>query len=488
MSAAAKRRLSAWLVREPATRFAAFRVAFGLVVLEDVVHLYLNGALGLFADAPFGLPLAIWLIVWAVVALALTLGWHTRLAALANYALAAVVLGRGSHYSQVAGDSVEIGLSLLALALPCGITLSVDAWTRGNRRAPRCFAAFRWALAAFLGIVYVDSALHKLDSPMWIRGLAVAAPMGLPSLVWTDASWISLFPPAALRLGSWGVIVFELFFPLLYAWRRTRAAAVATGICLHLGIGAIYPIPAFAGLMLAIYAGLLPERWYASLTRWEAWLGSCRRASAPSTIRRRPWLRLKSRFRWAAGAVALWLLASVAIYFPSLVPYAPQAHRLLYATTGIRSHAVFSDALFVGYVYQIRLVHRGSSFPYDPNNLLRWEVRDRLWEFWWKGTQGPWVPTSWAERRLVGWALFHWTPTDGPREVLIEARPQRVVLDRIDAAQFRKNNAAEWRRLGAITLAPGKAPELKWRERPGPQDFYLGRYMGRILNGGPAGN
>ena len=159
----------------------------------------------------------------------------------------------------------------------------------------------------------------------------------------------------------------------------------------------------------------------------------------------------------------------------------------MYATTGIRSHAVFSDALFVGYVYQIRLVHRGTSFPYDANNLLRWEARDRLWEFWWKGTQGPRVPTSWAERRLVGWALFHWTPTDGPREVLIEARPQRVVLDRIDAALFRKNNAAKWRRLGTITLAPGKVPELKWRERPGPQDFSLGRYMGRTLNGGPAG-
>jgi hypothetical protein len=484
-----------WLARESAARFAAFRIVLGIVLLADVTHLYSHRAL--FSDEWQRLvPLGLALIIWAVVLSVFIAGLYTRAAAFANYLCAVFLLGQPSAISQVAGDSVAISLSLLAVFFPCGNALSLDRWVLQPARAPQSFAAARWALAAYLSMVYVDSGLRKLFTPMWRAGLGVVAPVGLPSLVWIDTSWLGVFPPLLLRLVGWGVIVFELSFPALYAWRGTRTPAVLTGIALHLGIAVIYPFPAFSGLMLAIYAGLLPEKWYSPLRRLDA-------CAARRVLVRKPgrvgsglssplWPRLRSRWRLAKFAAVLWLSLSVLNFAVDITPAGKFRHvwdrgrPLLFATTGLMDHGVFDDVLFSDYRYQLRLlpgkpIAGATAMPYARDGLLTWSVRDRVWEHWWKRTQAPWVSLREAEARLARWAAYYWPPTDQPQAIRIEVRPQTIALADVDTAVFRKNSAVAWRELGTIRLARDKAPELIWEQRPDPDEKWFGDFILRVL-------
>jgi hypothetical protein len=482
------------LSREPAARFAAFRVMLGVVLLADAAHLYSHR--GLFAeDGPGPVPLGLALPLWMAVLCTFVAGVCTRAAALANYLCAVSLLGRPSAFSQVAGDSILISLSLLAVFFPCGASVSLDRWVLHTAGPRRTFAAARWALAAYLSTVYVDSGLRKLHSPLWRAGLGVVAPAGLPSLVWTDTSWLELLPAPVLRLGGWGVIGFELLFPALYAWRRTRTAAVLTGILLHLGIAVIYPFPIFSGLMVAIYAGLLPERCYAPLQRLDAW-AAMRLQTRPRGRVRPHWPRLHVRWRLASYAAVVWLLLSVGTYAADRTPDSVLGRAwdrmgpVIFATTGILNHGVFDDSLFCDYRYQVRLVNvRASSttptMPYARDGLFAWSVRDRVWEHWWKRTQAPWVSPREARTRLACWATFYWPPTSGPQEIRIEVRPQAAALDGVDPARFRKNSEAPWRHLGTIRLAPGTTPELTWAQPPDPQEKRMGDFILRVLNRGP---
>ncbi len=130
----------------------------GSVLLADVAHLYAHRAL--FAEEwQRFVPLGPALIIWAIVLGTFIVGLHTRAAAFANYLCAVFLLGQPSAISQVAGDSVAISLSLLAVFFPCGSALSLDRRVLRPARPPRSFAATRWALAAYLSTVYVDSGL-----------------------------------------------------------------------------------------------------------------------------------------------------------------------------------------------------------------------------------------------------------------------------------------------------------------------------------------
>jgi hypothetical protein len=490
-----------WLARESGTRFAAFRVALGLVLLADIAHLWAHR--DLFVDEwPAAVPLGPLLGVWLVVLGAFTCGFWTRRAAVANYLLAAALLGQRSAISQIAGDSLAISLSLLAIFLPCRAGPSLDRWFRRGEEAEPSFVCERWALAGLLSLVYVDSALRKLDSGMWRAGLGAVAPAGLPSLVWLDTSWLEFLPAPLLRAAGLAVIAFELLFPILYAWRWTRTLAVLTGLSLHLGIAVLYPFPAFSGLMLAIYLGLLPEGWYAPLERLDGAVASClggRRfpAGAGSIAgSRTPRRAFHLPGRAACLLAVSWLGLTVVGYVADKLPSPAfgaiwgRVQPAVFRATGIMDHGVFNEVLFTDYRYQVRLVpagpgqRQGGARPYSRDGLFGWTVRDRVWEHWWKRTQAPWVGVEDAERRLGRWALFYWGAGISPREVRVEARSQEVALDRLDAGVFRRNLAAPWRVVGQIRLAPDRTAQVRWLHQPQPSERSLGQFLNRVLAAG----
>jgi hypothetical protein len=465
---------------ETAARFAAFRIVFGVVLLADLGHLYLHR--GLFEPEWIrALPLRPMLLLWMLVLCAVVAGFQTRLACIANYLFAIYMVGQPLPIGQVAEDSFVISLSLLSIFLPCGDSFSLDRWL-GIRPAglPAALAAATWALALYLGVVYFDSGVRKAFSPLWRAGLGVVTPASLPSLTWTSVTWFELVPAPVLRLMGWGIIVFEILFLGAYAWRRSRIAAVLTGAILHLGICVVYPLPAFSGIVLAIYAGLLPAGWYAAIDRVD--LRWDRRQ--PEKLAARSTCRMPHRLRWrlVASAGALWILMSAGNLLIDLLPgfrgRGEDQRWLAYRFTGLLSHGVFDDSLLRHYTYQLRLGGSGNAVPYSRNNLLAWEVRDRVWELWWKRTQSPWTPIELAEDRLRTWA-GEYSPTT--RELSIDARPQRVELHRVDRALFRENNSVPWRHVGRIVLRPDGSRSVIWDQPPEKDQIFMQDFMPRAL-------
>jgi hypothetical protein len=471
-----------WLVQEDATRFAAFRIVLGVTLLADVIHLYIHRIL--FSSLkpshwPISIILKFVLLLWAMVLSWMIIGYRTRRATIANYFCCVLILGFLAlkvGFSQVAGDSIAISLSLLAIILPCGAVFAVDRMGVGEKPLPSVTAA-RWVLAGYLSSVYVDSAIHKLISPMWSSGLGLTTPMGLPSLVWMNTSWTEWFPAPLLRIVSWGVIVFELSFPLFYAWRRTRILTVLSGIAMHIGIGLVYPIPIFSALMISIYAGLLPDKYYAPLRHVDKWIAMKTLATGFGTRVVAFSLPLKSRL--AVAALVLWSLCVGVVYAPKSQRW--HINGAIFAITGIRDHAVFGDWQFSNYNYQLRLIRDGfgseTAVPYSRNGLFDWSVRDRVWENWWKHAQAPWTSLHDAEFELVTWADVYWHSKTDSVTVQIEGRPQRVELRTIDTALFSRNNAVAWRKIGTIRLNHGSAPVIMWANPPRKGEDLLGNYL-----------
>jgi hypothetical protein len=268
-------RFKNWLAPEDAARFAAFRVALGVALLADVIHLYIHRSI--FSSLQkLQWPIGPMLVPWSIVLVCMIVGYRTRIAVTANYICCVFILGIAAGregFSQVAGDSVAISLSLLAVILPCGAVFAADRM--GATESPQSsVAAARWVLAGYLCSIYVDSGIHKLISPMWYSGLGLATPMSLPSLVWMNVAWTDWFPALLFRIFGWGVIAFELLFPFFYIWRRTRVVTVLLGIAMHIGIALLYPFPTFSALMIAIYMGLLPDRCYAPLRQLDTWIAT----------------------------------------------------------------------------------------------------------------------------------------------------------------------------------------------------------------------
>jgi hypothetical protein len=251
-----------------------------------------------------------------------------------------------------------------------------------------------------------------------------------------------------------------LFFPLIYLWRRTRLLGLLIGIGLHLGIAMMFPHPWFAGLMLIFYVALLPEAW---VTRQ----------------------RLENtQWRYPLRVAVLLSILTAWVYIPNYVSYRPAqqvlktVRKALAVATGIATHKVFEDSGFAHYEHQMRLTASGSSpdksIPYSRDGLYAWSVWDRVWEFWLKRTQSPFVPIPQAELNLTRWASFYWPANT----VLIEARPQTVELHGIDTGLFSKNRAAAWREIGFIDT---RSRRITWLNPPTAGEPKLGDYLSRIL-------
>jgi hypothetical protein len=121
-------------------------------------------------------------------------------------------------------------------------------------------------LLVHLVCLYFFSGMYKLLSPAWRSGEVMY-------FVNHDLSWalvpdLSRALPVALhRLSAWVTLAWELGFPLLIAFRVTRAPALCLGVLFHVVTFLTLEIGAFALYSLA---------WYTLFVPWERWSGSRR--------------------------------------------------------------------------------------------------------------------------------------------------------------------------------------------------------------------
>ncbi len=202
------------------------------------------------------------LIGWAVLlasAIALTLGWHSRVAAVLVFVLILSFLHRDVWVFN-AGDSVVRIIALFVALSPCGTALSLDQ----RRRTGSFWSAQSrplWPLRLMqvqLSIIYLSSVLIKLTGQSWPQGTAVSYALRLvdmqrlPSPDWLTRNAL------LMNVATWAALATELAIAVLVWNKRLRPWVLAAGAAMHLMIDIGIIIGIFSYAMFVLYLAWVP--------------------------------------------------------------------------------------------------------------------------------------------------------------------------------------------------------------------------------------
>lgn len=257
-----------WLERlfEPVdlSSLVFFRVAFGLLMLWDMLYFLIGGRLERRVILPIiqftyqGFswlePWPAWamkfeVVVMVIVAGFITIGFLYRLScALFFLGYLHIFLLDKANYNN--HDYLIWILSFLMVFIPAHRAGSLDAHLRPSIRRSTAPAWALWLLRFQIGVPYFFGGLAKLNydwvvlgQPMrlWLEGGRTEGPLQLAIF---KQSWSGYF-------FSWSGLLFDLLIVPLLLWRRTRIWAFLAALGFHLTNSQLFNIGIFPWLMIA---------------------------------------------------------------------------------------------------------------------------------------------------------------------------------------------------------------------------------------------
>ena len=267
-----------WFAFEPAYTLGLVRMVFGVVVVGWAVNLLpdLKAFFGEDSVAPapsggvewFGI-FQVWtsdtaiLIGWAILllaAIAMSVGWHSRLAALTVWILLLSFIRRDPNIFN-AGEGVMCITALVLTLSSCGAGLSMDQ----RRRDGQFWSAQGrsvWPvrlLQVQLSLIYFITAQAKLIGSTWVDGTAVSYAWRkyhdwafLPAPQWVSTS------PLLVNVATWGTLLIELAIAILVWNKRWRAKVLFVGVILHVAIYLSLSVEFFSLAMCVLYLAFVP--------------------------------------------------------------------------------------------------------------------------------------------------------------------------------------------------------------------------------------
>jgi hypothetical protein len=266
-----------WFRSQPAYTLGLVRIAFGAVALGWTLSLLpdlyaLFGPHGIAPQQPaagfqWGL-FAIWnsdralLIGWAALlisSLALMIGWHSRLAALVVF----VLILSFEHRNPWVWNSGDLLVRLEALFLalsPCGAALSLDQrrdtgmfWSAQQR--PQWPARL---MQLQLSLIYLASALSKINGSSWPEGTAVSYALRLQDMLLVSAPRWLANNALLMNAATWGTLAVEFSIAILVWNRRLRPCVLAMGVVMHIMIMIAVAVGFFSLAMFVLYLAFVP--------------------------------------------------------------------------------------------------------------------------------------------------------------------------------------------------------------------------------------
>jgi Vitamin K-dependent gamma-carboxylase len=206
-------------------------------------------------------------------ALALLVGWKTRLVAVLSWCLLASIHQRNPLLAFSGGDPVLRTLLFWGMFLPLGARFSLDA---RRSRDPLCDRVFSFGAAALLlqvALIYVWNGLEKLQGA-WLQGTALAYALDM-SFFRGPLSATLRSHESVLALGTFLTPAFELLAPwLAFVPVRTEAlrlAAIVLFVGFHLFLAALFSISIFSAICIVAWIPFLPTGFWQAV---EARLGA----------------------------------------------------------------------------------------------------------------------------------------------------------------------------------------------------------------------
>jgi len=248
---------------------AALRIACGLLVLGWTISLLPDAQAFLSGDGltSAGVPgsRGWWTVdllspyaslgLLGAAALALLLGWHTRIASVL-VAFLLIAVQRRDVYVLNSGDLLLREMALFVALMPAGEAWSLDARRRGGSQ-PRAPWGLR-LLQVQVSALYLFSVVAKLGGMSWQNGTAVGKAVQLEDLqrfVLPQGLATSVTVSALLTYGTLvveGALVVGLWLP------RARWVVMAAGVAIHLGIEATLLIGWFSVTVVSCYLAFVP--------------------------------------------------------------------------------------------------------------------------------------------------------------------------------------------------------------------------------------
>lgn len=277
-----RRALTAWLrfwfEPQSTSSLALFRIAFGLLVTAWTSTLAPNlfaffGPNGIEPDQPervvgeWGLlaetasPVALLAVFLATLAgaVALTVGWHTRIAAVVVF-IGIVSIDQRNALIGNSGDGLLRNLAFYCMLAPSGVALSLDR-LRTARGAFWCFPARApWALRLIqiqLSVGYLSAVWHKIQGETWRDGTAVSYALRMEDIHRLPTPAFLTQSALVTEALTFGTLALELALGIL-VWNRTlRPWVMAMGIAMHLMIEYSIMVGFFGMAILVAYLAFL---------------------------------------------------------------------------------------------------------------------------------------------------------------------------------------------------------------------------------------
>ncbi|MFG6100040.1 DCC1-like thiol-disulfide oxidoreductase family protein [Leptothoe sp. ISB3NOV94-8A] len=213
-------------------------------------------------------------LVAVILALALLVGYKTRLATIASWALIVSLHNRNPALI-FAADDVLRAIMFWAMFLPLGAKYSIDSAlnTAAQSLPKRFFGAASVALMVQQCYIYMFSAFFKTtSSTWWPEGSAVYYALSFDQYVTPLGAWL-LNLGALLPILTFFTLVLEWIGPLfIFVPIRTalfRNIAIVTFILLHLGFGLTLNLGIFPALSIVTWLVFIPT------STWERWDKRC---------------------------------------------------------------------------------------------------------------------------------------------------------------------------------------------------------------------
>lgn len=210
-------------------------------------------------------------IINALLAIALLVGYRTRLVGVLCYVMLLSLEARNPLVTN-SGDVLFRMILFWGLFMPLGARWSVDralARRDDEPAEPRTYVSMATiALLVQLCLIYWFGAALKFH-PVWYEGRAVWYALNVDMYATQFGVWLRGFP-ALLPWLTWCALGGEILGPLVAAvgLRKLRVAAIFAMILMHLSFGMCLDIGVFTFVTPLAWAVFLPACFWDGLARW----------------------------------------------------------------------------------------------------------------------------------------------------------------------------------------------------------------------------
>ncbi|MEB3982869.1 HTTM domain-containing protein [Mycobacterium sp. 663a-19] len=198
-------------------------------------------------------------IVLVLSAIALLVGWHSRLAAVVVFILILSFERRASSAFNAGDVLVRIEALFLAVS-PSGAALSLDQ----RRRTGSFWSAqtkTNWPIRLIqvqLSLIYLAAARSKLSGETWLNGTAVSYALRVEDMQRVPVpQWFGT-NALAMNVITWGAIAIELAVAILVWFPRFRPWVLSAGVLMHVMIDLQIQIGIFSYATFVMYLAWVP--------------------------------------------------------------------------------------------------------------------------------------------------------------------------------------------------------------------------------------